>query len=246
MKLKDSQDAFGRGIWDRYNGEDVDELIERDDGYVDVSDGPESYLSEYEDWPAHVQRAMRHAKGRVLDIGCGGGRHSLYLQGKGMDVLGIDNSPYALRTCRARGLKETRLMTIDEIRPGLGTFDTIIMMGNNFGLFANPKKAKRLLRRFHGMTSPDAYIIAETMDVYQTDRDHHLEYQARNRARGRMSGQVRIRVRYQRYCTPWFDYLMVSKPELETILEGTGWKVRKYINGPNGIYVMILEKEAAP
>ncbi len=244
MPLKDHQDAFGYGMYDYFHGIDVEEVVERDDGYIDVSEGPKSYLAKFGDWPVHLQRAVRHAKGRVLDIGCGGGRHSLYLQSKGLDILGIDNSPMALKCCREQGLKKTMLMDILEIKPGLGTFDTILMLGNNFGLFANPRRAKTLLRRFHGMTSPDAYIIAETIDVYQTDRDYHLEYQARNRARGRMSGQVRIRVRYQRYCTPWFDYLMVSKQELEAILSGTGWKVRKYFNGKDGIYAMVLEKEA--
>jgi SAM-dependent methyltransferase len=243
--LKDHQDAFGHGIYNAFRGDDVEEVIEREDGYIDVSQGPKSYLSKFEDWPQHQQRAMRHAWGRVLDIGCGGGRHSLHLQEKGLDVLGIDNSPMALKCCKERGLKKTRLMDITQVSKKLGTFDTITMMGNNFGLFANPKRAKWLLRRFHGMTSPDALIIAETMDVYQTGESHHLEYQACNRERGRMSGQVRLRVRYQTYCTPWFDYLMVSKPELEEILQGTGWKVQKHINGPGGIYCMVLEKEAS-
>ncbi|MDO9537318.1 MAG: class I SAM-dependent methyltransferase [Thermoplasmata archaeon] len=242
--LKKHQDAFGRGIYDYYHGEHVDEVIERDDGYIDVSDGPVSYLAKFEDWPQHQQRAIRHSKGRVLDIGCGGGRHSLYLQNQGMDVLGIDNSPFALKTCQERGLKKSKLMDITQITKKLGTFDTIVMMGNNFGLFTNPKRAKWLLRKFRNMTSPDAYIIAETMDIYQTEAKHHLDYQAWNRKRGRMSGQVKIRVRYLNYCTPWLDYLMVSKPELETILEGTGWKAKKYINGKSGIYCMILEKEA--
>ena len=57
-----------------------------------------------------------------------------------------------------------------------------------------------------------------------------------------MSGQVRIRARYQKYKTPWFDYLFVSKKELESLLKGTGWKVRKYLDGPNDMYIMILEK----
>ena len=42
-----------------------------------------------------------------------------------------------------------------------------------------------------------------------------------------MSGQIRIRARYKRFATPWFDYLMVSPAEMETLLEGTGWRVTK-------------------
>jgi len=33
---------------------------------------------------------------------------------------------------------------------------------------------------------------------------------------------VRIRIRFGKHATKWFDYLMVSKEELEEILNGTG------------------------
>ena len=45
-------------------------------------------------------------------------------------------------------------------------FDSILMTGNNFGLFCNPKKARRLLRRFHRMTTRGGRILAETKDPY--------------------------------------------------------------------------------
>jgi SAM-dependent methyltransferase len=34
---------------------------------------------------------------RILDIGCGTGRHTVYLAGKGFDVYGLDSSPTALK-----------------------------------------------------------------------------------------------------------------------------------------------------
>ncbi|NQT82293.1 class I SAM-dependent methyltransferase, partial [bacterium] len=78
---------------------------------------------------------MRLARGKVLDIGCGAGRNSLYLQQKGLDVLGIDLSPLAIMVCQLRGFKKARVMSITEVDSRLGTFDTIVMYGNNFGLF---------------------------------------------------------------------------------------------------------------
>lgn len=110
------------------------------------------YLADYPTWPSRHRQAVRYAKGRVLDIGCGAGRHALYLQAKGLNVLGIDTSPLAVAVCRRRGLKDVRLMSVDQVSPALGTFGTVLMLGNNFGLFANPEKARRLLVRFHRMT----------------------------------------------------------------------------------------------
>jgi tellurite methyltransferase len=37
---------------------------------------------------------------RVLDLGCGLGRHTLYLAARGLSVVGIDNAPTALTECR--------------------------------------------------------------------------------------------------------------------------------------------------
>lgn len=240
---KGDKDAFGHIMYDHHKGLGTNHVIERDDGYIDPMIGDHGYLSEYKDWPPQQKKAMKYAKGKVLDIGCGGGRHALYLQEQGMDVLGIDNSPMALKCCKERGLKNTKLMDIIQISKKLGEFDTILMMGNNFGLVANPKRARWLLKKFHGITSSEGRIIAGTMDPYGTDKKEHLWYHKYNKKRGRMGGQVRIRCRYKKYKTPWFDILLVSKDELKEIIEGTGWQVKKFLNSNYGSYIMILEKE---
>ena len=238
---KGDEDAFGHIIYDNHKGLETDHVIERDDGYVDPMIGDHGYLSEYKDWPPHEMKAMKLVKGRVLDIGCGAGRHSIYLQNKGLDVLGVDNSRLALKACKERGLKKTKHMDITQISSKLGKFDTILMLGNNFGLFSSVKQARWLLRRFRNMTSPDARIIAASMEVYATEKPEHLWYHKRNRKLGRLGGQVRIRARYKKYKTPWFDYLIVSKEEMEMILEGTGWKVRQYLDNEHQ-YIAIIEK----
>jgi hypothetical protein len=66
--------------------------------------------------------------------------------------------------------------------------------------------------------------------VYDTSNPVHLKYHETNRKKGRMSGQIRLRVRFKQYADRWYDYLMVSKQEMGEILEGTGWKVEKYID----------------
>jgi SAM-dependent methyltransferase len=240
--MDDKQDAFGHELLDHLNGKGSWEIIERDDGYFNTSPGAELYFSEYEDWSAAEQQAMTHVRGRVLDIGCGAGRHALYLQGQGFDVHGIDNSPGALEVCRRRGFTSTSLTPLTQVSRKLGMFDTLLMMGNNFGLVGTPQRAKWFLRRLKRMTSPEARIVAVTRDVRYTDDPEHLAYHARNRAQGKLAGQVRIRVRYKRYVTPWIDLLMVSKDELGQIANGTGWEVGETIDDERGLYVAVLEK----
>jgi len=140
-------------------------IVERDDGYFGISGGTKAYFSEYKNWSSREKKALKFIRGRVLDVGCGAGRITLYLQKKGVDVTGIDNSLLAIKVCKLRGLKKTKIMSMAEIgkfKPN--SFDTIIMFGNNFGLFGNFKKAKLLLKKLYRITSPAALILAESTD----------------------------------------------------------------------------------
>jgi len=135
-------------------------------------------------------------------------------------------------------------MSIDEIGNfAPNSFDTILMLGNNFGLFGSPQKAKELLKKLYEITSPNALIIAENRDPYKTDNQAHLEYHEFNRKRGRMPGQLRIRIRFEKYVTDWFDYLIVSKDEMKQILEGTSWKIKKFIDSNSAEYIAIIHKQ---
>ncbi|MNC90333.1 hypothetical protein D3C83_64170 [compost metagenome] len=64
-----------------------------------------------------------------------------------------------------------------------------------------------------------------------------------NRRKGRSPGQVRIRVRYKGYRTPWYDLLLVSQGEMADILGGTGWHVAKRFESGGPTYVTVLEKD---
>jgi cyclopropane fatty-acyl-phospholipid synthase-like methyltransferase len=179
----------------------------------------------------------------VLDVGAGGGRVSLYLQDKGLDVLAIDISPLAVEVCKRRGVRKARVMDFTKIDKRIGTFDTVVMFGNNFGLFGTPARAKRLLKRLHAMTSEDARILGETLDPYQTTNPDHLAYHKRNQQRGRLAGQLRIRARSRRLKTPWFDYLFVSRKEMREIVRGTGWHLARTFPERSAQYCAVLEKD---
>jgi SAM-dependent methyltransferase len=246
--MKTDRDAFGKHLLVQYSailkGEEVfPEIVERDDNYIDYGSLSRMYFSEYGEWAETEQNIIDRAEGKILDIGCGAGRHSLYLQKKGFEVTGIDNSPGAIEVCKARGLQKSLVRSIDEIdKFEPNSFDTILMLGNNFGLVGDAEKAKSIFQNFDRITKPGAKIIAQTLDPYKTDDKTHLRYQKRNRKLGRMSGQIRLRIRYGVFAGEWFDYLFVSPEEMEKILKETNWQIGELINGEEANYFAILEK----
>jgi SAM-dependent methyltransferase len=242
-RMKKDQDAYGGELIAAYKGSAVFEIIERDDGFVGVSTWPARYFGSYRQWSRRERQALRLARGRILDVGCGAGRFALHLQREGHDVTAIDNSPGAIKVSKWRGVKKALLMPLAEVRSFTpNSFDTVIMMGNNFGLFGGFNRAKRLLQDFVRIVSADGQIIAETVDPYLTKEPLHLAYHRLNRGRGRMSGQLRIRVRHGRTVGKWFDYLLVSRNELRQIVAGSGWRIAQTIsdNGPG--YTVVLKK----
>jgi SAM-dependent methyltransferase len=243
--MKKDKDAYGVELLVQYRdlSRPIAEIAEREDGFIAASPWPLRYFAGYRAWSKRERQAVRLVKGRVLDVGCGAGRFALHLQNQGHAVTAIDNSPGAVKVAKLRGVKKALLRPIEEIgRFPAGSFDSVIMMGNNFGLFGSFHKARRLLRDFARITSTEGQIIAETVDPYQTKEPSHLVYHRHNRRRRRMSGQIRIRIRHGKIIGPWFDYLLVSQSELRKIVSGTAWQVGRIISDTGPGYTVVLKK----
>lgn len=120
-------------------------------------------------------------------------------------------------------------------------FDTIVMLGQNFGLARSQAGARRLFRRFARITTARGRIVAETFDPHGLDDPVQRRYIERNRSRRRMPGQLRVRIRYRELATSWFDFLQVSPAELRALLEGTDWELSRTLGeGPS--YVAIIDR----
>src|SRR6187402_2580039 len=65
----------------------------------------EVYFRTADDMPELEWQALRHCRGRVLDIGAGAGSHALFLQQSGMNVTALDISPKAAKVIQARGVQ---------------------------------------------------------------------------------------------------------------------------------------------
>lgn len=237
-------DPFGHLLdaLDKRPGRGV-EIVERDDGLF-FTGGGRDYLDPFPKWFSVERRAFRFVRGRVLDLGSGGGRVLIELQRRGFEAVGIEHSPLVARVARRRGARNVKVMSVEDVDGKLGTFDTVVMYGNNFGMLGTVTKTRRLLRNLLDITSDEARILAGNATPYPARTKVGRAYYARNRERGKLPGTIRIRLRFAEHVTPWFDWLFVSPRELEQLLRGTGWHVARVVKNNGAAYVAIIEKDA--
>ncbi|KMO70893.1 class I SAM-dependent methyltransferase [Mycolicibacterium chlorophenolicum] len=102
-----------------------------------------------------------HLRGRVLDVGCGTGEHTILLTRLGYDVLGVDGAPTAVEQARrnaaAQGV-DARFDVRDALDLGTSpTYDTVVDSAL-FHVFDDADRAQ-YVRSLHGVTRPGALVV---------------------------------------------------------------------------------------
>jgi 2-polyprenyl-3-methyl-5-hydroxy-6-metoxy-1,4-benzoquinol methylase len=76
-----------------------------------------------------MEKSIRTRQRKVLDVGCGAGSHSLYLQNElSLEVTAIDISSNAIQACSLRGIKDARVQDVMTLENE--TYDTILLLMN--------------------------------------------------------------------------------------------------------------------
>ncbi len=240
--LSAEEDAFGRLLLDHMAGEAGPLILELDDGRTGPALPADVFFAEHREWPTEERQVFEFVCGRVLDIGCGAGRHSLEAERRGFDVVAIEISPGAVEVCRRRGVRDIRLMPLAAVDASLGVFDTVLMMCGNFGLVGTAEDAVRVLRTLRDITTPSARIVLDSIDPHYDNDSAELAYQERNRERGRFPGQVTMRLRYRESATPWYELLNLSAQELDGLVEEAEWRLAHVVEAEPPEYYAVLEK----
>ena len=165
------KDLFGTAILD-YQTNNSPEAIITETTISDADAMEVSYLFRtFKDMPILEQKALLHAKGKILDVGCGAGSHSLYLQEKGLEVTAIDISENAIKACGLRGLKNARVQNILDLDEK-EKFDTILLLMNGTGIFGTLAKTSKYLQKLKSLLSPNGQILIDSSDIiYMFDEE---------------------------------------------------------------------------
>jgi SAM-dependent methyltransferase len=100
---------------------------------------------------------LDRARGPILDVGCGPGRHVHALARRGELAVGLDVSPAAVRLARRRGALVLEGSVFDRV-PGAGTWATVLLLDGNVGIGGAPAA---LLRRVAQLLAPAGRALVE-------------------------------------------------------------------------------------
>lgn len=175
------KDLFGKAILDYQTNNYPEDLI-TETTISNEDEMPVAYLfRSYNEMPLLEQKALQLAKGSVLDVGCGAGIHSLYLQNeKNLEVYSIDISHNAVEACKLRGLKNVHVQNILEMNSetSLNKFDTILLLMNGTGIFGTLKNTTQYLQQLKKMLKPGGQILIDSSDIiYMFDADEDGAYE---------------------------------------------------------------------
>lgn len=107
---------------------------------------------------------------RVLDVGCGWGRHARELARRGCAVVGLDRSRALLARVAAepaigRVCGDVRALPFDPC------FDAVISLFSSLGYFLSDGEDERALREAARVLAPDGRFLLETMHRDQVARE---------------------------------------------------------------------------
>ena len=230
------KDLFGQAIHDYQTNNSPEDLLTE----TSISEADEmsvAYLfRSFEQMPHLEQIALERAKGKILDVGCGAGSHSLYIQNKGLDVTAIDISANAINACQLRGLKNTRMQNVLALQNE--TFDTILILMNGTGIFGTLEALPAYLQHLKSLLNPNGQILLDSSDlIYMYDENEDGSYSIP--AEG-YYGEISFTVSYKGQTDPPFPWLYLDYNTLQRAAQANGLQCELIAEGEHFDYLARL------
>ncbi len=228
------KDLFGKAILD-YQTKNNPQPLRTETSISEADELDVAYLfRSYDDMPEIEKQALQLSFGKVLDVGCGAGSHSLYLQNrKNLEVVSLDISASAIEACKLRGLRNPVCEDISKFSGD--TFDTILLMMNGAGICGKIENVPALLTKLADLLNPGGQILLDSSDIiYMFDDDADGGKWIPG---GHYYGELTFYVSYKGESEVPFDWLYIDFDSLQEISESVQMKCDLICEGEHFDYL---------
>jgi 2-polyprenyl-3-methyl-5-hydroxy-6-metoxy-1,4-benzoquinol methylase len=237
------KDLFGKAILDFQNNNSPEDLI-TETSISEADAMSVAYLfRSYNEMPKLEQKALQLANGKVLDVGCGAGSHSLQLQNnRNLEVTSIDISPNAIEVCKLRGIKKAEVQDLFSIKNE--KFDTVLLLMNGTGICGKMENISSFLLQLKSLLRPNGQILIDSSDIiYMFDEDE-LDQKKHNSAttssQNKYYGEITFTISYKGEKETPFSWLFVDYDTLEKSACANGLQCKLIMKGNHYDYLARL------
>lgn len=234
------KDLLGKAILDFQTENNPENIITE----TTISEADEMEIDymfrNFNEMPILEKEALKLAKGKILDVGCGAGSHSLYLMENGLEVFPIDISENAIEACKLRGLKNAEVSNVLDLKDQ--KFDTILLLMNGTGIFGKLNKVAQYLNHLKELLSDNGQILIDSSDlIYMFDEDEdggkwipmHADYY----------GELVFNLSYKGENEDPFDWLYLDYNTLQNACIANDLNCELVLEGENFDYLARITKK---
>jgi len=234
-----SVDIFGKAIRDYYENNYSEDIVVQAPDFDDDSIPLPYLFRSFDEMPPIEQKALKMVYGKTLDVGCGAGSHSLYLQDhKTLDVTAIDVSKGAIEIAKKRGVTKVKVQDIYALQNEV--FDTLLFLMNGSGIIGTLDNIDRFFTHIKTLVSPKGQILIDSSDLSYLFTDEEGGFWVD--ATAGYYGEMKYKMKYKNLESEWFDWLYIDFNTLQNAANAHGFVCELVLEGSNNDYLAKLIK----
>jgi len=108
---------------------------------------------------------------KILDLPCGKGRHALFLNEQGFDVVGADLSSNSIIAAKNHENDTLRFYTHDMRNTLEGKYDAIFNLFTSFGYFNDEQTNVKVLKNLKKAVNQNGHIIIDFLNIKKIEKE---------------------------------------------------------------------------
>ncbi|MGL5317141.1 MAG: class I SAM-dependent methyltransferase [Bacteroidales bacterium] len=232
-------DAYGKGLIAWLNGD----RNARFNVWSDIAETEKWDISiffrDFVEMPEVEKEALKHCKGRILDVGAGAGSHALYLQEQNLDVVALDLSEGATEVMLKRGVKQVTTRNFFDFFSE-DKFDTILMLMNGIGIVQKVKNLPNFFQKAKELLNTNGSIIVDSSNIIymfeEEDGSALIDLNAD------YYGEVTYRMDFGKMKGTKFDWLFIDFDTLSEYASRAGFSCTKIYEDEHYLFLAELKK----